>query len=70
MPDRRGRRPQFGLAVDAENRPRRRADDAIDGEPVARLQAPNCRLGLGPEFAIGGQLQRGLQASDRAAAGA
>ena len=50
---RRGRRLRVLLAVDAEQRPRRGADDAVDGQPVARLQATDRRLGFGPNSPSG-----------------
>ena len=48
----RGRRQRF-LAADAEHAPRRRSDDAVDGEPVASLQAAYGGLGFRAEVAVG-----------------
>ena len=58
-----GRREGFGV-VDADNSPRLRSDDAVDSEPVARLQTANGRLGPGSEFAVDFEPERVLQALD------
>ncbi len=66
--ERRGRRLQRRRALDAEQRPRRRADDAVDVQPVARLQPLDGGLGLGAERAVGFEVQRRLQPRDFVAA--
>ena len=53
--------------LDAEHRPRRRADDAVGGQAVAGLQARTAASVAGPN-SPSADLQRGLQACDGVAA--
>ena len=50
----------------ADHVPRRRADDAVDGQPVAGLQPADRGLCFGAEVAVDGEVQRVLQLRDRA----
>ena len=49
------------MALDPEHAPCRRADDAVDGQAVARLKALDCGLRFGAEVAVGAEVQRALQ---------
>ena len=55
-------RGEFGLAVLADRSPGSGAGDAVDGEPLVRLQAADGGLRLGTEFSVHRDMQGGLQA--------
>src|SRR5207302_646372 len=61
--DRRGRRLQFGLAMDADKRPGFRADHAVDVEPVTGLEAAYRGLGRRTDYAVGREPVARLQAA-------
>ncbi len=63
---RRGGGGQRLLAAHADHVPRGGPDDAVDGEPVAGLQAAHGGLGRGAEVAVGADAQRALQLLDGA----
>ena len=56
---RRAGRPRAG-AGEAERLQRLRADDAVDGQPVAALEALDRALGLRAHHAVGGDAELGL----------
>ncbi len=60
-----GGRGQFGLAVRAERLPGGGSGDPVDRKPVGGLEATDRTLGFRAEFAVDGDVQRGLQALHR-----
>ena len=64
--ERRGRGREFFLAAHVDHLPGGRADDAVDAQPVAGLQAADGRLGFPSEVAIDCEMQRGLELADGA----
>ena len=58
-------RVERARVVHADHAPGRRADDAVDGQAVAGLQAADSALGFRAEGAVDGEVQRLLQPRDR-----